>query len=71
MPLIISRSSLARYEPSISSATSNSEWGGRGDGDGIIIGVLDIDCEAEDGFDEEDDAGLTKIAKIIVDACDW
>ncbi|RPD78608.1 GAF domain nucleotide-binding protein [Lentinus tigrinus ALCF2SS1-7] len=35
------------------------------------IGVLDLDCLALSGFDEADREGLEKIAKLIVDACDW
>jgi L-methionine (R)-S-oxide reductase len=35
------------------------------------IGVLDLDCLALNGFDEEDRVGLEKIAKLVVDACDW
>lgn len=35
------------------------------------IGVLDLDCLAIAGFDEEDRKGLEVIVKIIVDACDW
>jgi L-methionine (R)-S-oxide reductase len=47
------------------------EWQGRGEEDEIIIGVLDIDCEEEEGFDKDDEEGLTAIAKLIADACDW
>lgn len=47
------------------------EWQGRGDGEEIIIGVLDIDCEAIEGFDEEDVKGLERIVSLIADACDW
>lgn len=35
------------------------------------IGVFDLDCLALSGFDERDKAGLEKIAKLVVDACDW
>ncbi len=47
------------------------EWQGRGDGDEIIIGVLDIDCEQVEGFDEEDERGLKAVADLIAAACDW
>ncbi|WFD35772.1 L-methionine (R)-S-oxide reductase [Malassezia cuniculi] len=46
-------------------------WGGRGSGDDVIIGVIDIDCEAQAGFDEQDAEALERIARRIVDACDW
>jgi L-methionine (R)-S-oxide reductase len=42
----------------------------RADGD-IPLGVLDLDCLAPSGFTEEDKVGLEKIARLIVDACDW
>jgi L-methionine (R)-S-oxide reductase len=38
---------------------------------GIPIGVLDLDCLALEGFNEEDQKGLERIAELIVDACDW
>lgn len=37
----------------------------------VPLGVLDLDCLALCGFTEEDQAGLEKIALLIVDACDW
>lgn len=36
-----------------------------------VLGVLDLDCLAINGFDEEDKVGLEKIAKLIVDSCNW
>ncbi|KAF9564338.1 hypothetical protein EC968_004578 [Mortierella alpina] len=39
--------------------------------DGKVIGVLDLDCEETEGFDEVDQAGLEVVAKILVKACDW
>ncbi|KAJ7646738.1 GAF domain-like protein [Roridomyces roridus] len=36
-----------------------------------VLGVLDLDCLAEQGFDEDDKAGLEKIAQLLVNACDW
>ncbi|KAH7889095.1 GAF domain-like protein [Phlebopus sp. FC_14] len=36
-----------------------------------VIGVLDLDCLALSGFDEEDRAGLEKIAELVVKSCDW
>jgi len=41
-----------------------------GDGE-IVVGVMDLDCLAIAGFDEEDQMGLQKIAELIVNACDW
>jgi len=35
------------------------------------VGVLDLDCLAIGGFDEEDKKGLERIAKLIVKSCDW
>ncbi|KAI9067363.1 GAF domain nucleotide-binding protein [Trametes sanguinea] len=40
-------------------------------GEEKAIGVLDLDCLALSGFNEQDRAGLEKIAKLVVDACDW
>ncbi|PCH36015.1 GAF domain-like protein [Wolfiporia cocos MD-104 SS10] len=37
----------------------------------VALGVLDLDCLALDGFTEEDKEGLTRIAELIVKACDW
>ncbi|KAF8929610.1 hypothetical protein BGZ47_000969 [Haplosporangium gracile] len=39
--------------------------------DGRVIGVLDLDCEVTEGFDEVDQAGLEVVAKYLVQACDW
>jgi len=36
-----------------------------------VLGVLDLDCLAIGGFDEEDKSGLEKISKLLVKACDW
>lgn len=38
---------------------------------GRPIGVLDLDCTILEGFDEDDRRGLEKLAKLIVDSCDW
>ena len=35
------------------------------------IGVLDLDCLALAGFDERDQMGLERIARLVVNACDW
>lgn len=42
----------------------------RGD-EGMCIGVLDLDCLSVNGFDEDDQMGLERIAELIVRACDW
>ncbi|KAI8089428.1 GAF domain-like protein [Halteromyces radiatus] len=39
--------------------------------DGRLVGVLDIDCQEKEGFDDTDRIGLEAIAKIIVDNCTW
>ncbi|KAH7909294.1 GAF domain-like protein [Hygrophoropsis aurantiaca] len=41
------------------------------DGEDVVLGVLDLDCLAHAGFNDEDQVGLEKIAKLVVDACDW
>lgn len=84
VPLVIKRNSLAKVHqealeeqsPSgkqVESPTDGKDrsWAGRGDGDEIIIGVLDIDCESLDGFDEEDEKRLQKIANLIVERSAW
>ena len=35
------------------------------------LGVLDLDCLAPAGFDERDRVGLERIAKLVVESCDW
>jgi putative methionine-R-sulfoxide reductase with GAF domain len=39
--------------------------------EGVIVGVLDIDCVDEDGFDEVDQQGLEECVRIIVRSCAW
>ena len=41
------------------------------DGAAEVVGVLDLDCLARGGFDADDQAGLERIAALLVDACDW
>ncbi|CAO3608441.1 unnamed protein product [Cunninghamella echinulata] len=36
-----------------------------------LIGVLDIDCQEKEGFDEKDKVGLENVAKIIINNCTW
>ena len=39
--------------------------------EGHCVGVLDLDCLAINGFDEDDRLGLEKITRLIIDSCDW
>lgn len=41
------------------------------EGEETLLGVLDLDCLAVAGFDEEDKIGLERIVEHIVGACDW
>ncbi|KAF8971093.1 GAF domain-like protein [Flammula alnicola] len=41
------------------------------EGEVRVLGVLDLDCLAANGFDDEDRVGLEKIAKTVVNACNW
>ncbi|KAI6037595.1 GAF domain-like protein [Pisolithus marmoratus] len=43
----------------------------QGSDEPLVVGVLDLDCLALSGFDEDDQAGLEKIAELIVQSCDW
>ncbi|KAG0262596.1 hypothetical protein DFQ27_002265 [Actinomortierella ambigua] len=52
-------------------SASNSEIVVPLDLNGRVIGVLDLDCEVVEGFDEVDQEGLEAVAKILVEACDW
>lgn len=38
---------------------------------GIVIGVLDVDCEAIDGFASEDVTGLELLVAELVKLIDW
>lgn len=74
MPIVVKRSGVKGLQ-SLATESDDSqypvEWQGRGDGEDVIIGVLDIDCEAEEGFDDADVKGLEHIAAIIARSCDW
>ena len=39
--------------------------------DGKVLGVLDLDCLALEGFDKIDKEYLEKLVKVVVDTCDW
>ncbi|KAF8915601.1 GAF domain-like protein [Mucidula mucida] len=41
------------------------------DGSDLFLGVLDLDCLALNGFDEEDKKGLERIAALVVNICEW
>lgn len=69
IPIVVPRSKIASFPAS--QASLPVEWQGRGEQEDIIIGVLDIDCEAIEGFDEEDVKGLEAIVNLIAEACDW
>ena len=36
-----------------------------------VVGVLDVDSTALGTFDDDDMAGLKRVAEILLDACDW
>jgi L-methionine (R)-S-oxide reductase len=42
-----------------------------GNAEVTVLGVLDLDCLAIGGFDEEDRKGLERIAELVVKSCDW
>ncbi|KAG6331372.1 hypothetical protein ID866_7715 [Astraeus odoratus] len=42
-----------------------------GEHDRVVVGVLDLDCLAVSGFDEEDKLGLESIVELIMRSCDW
>jgi L-methionine (R)-S-oxide reductase len=43
----------------------------RSSGKDMTLGVFDLDCLVQGGFDDDDRTGLEKIAQLVVDACDW
>ncbi len=85
VPLVIKRERLAKIhqdaleeqsplgnkEGAVAVEGADRSWAGRGDGENVIIGVLDIDCESLDGFDEEDEQRLQKIADLLVERSAW
>lgn len=36
-----------------------------------LVGIIDIDCAVEDGFDETDKRYLEKLAAVLAEGCDW
>ena len=41
------------------------------DGSKLALGVLDLDCLALGGFNEEDQKGLEKIVDLLLKSCRW
>ena len=41
------------------------------DGERRVLGVLDLDCVAQAGFDDVDVRALDRIAELIVRSCEW
>lgn len=76
VPIIVQRSKVKSFVEAERRAKEGkvpleTAWQGRGDEENIIVGVLDIDCEAVEGFDEEDVKGLERIVRLISQACEW
>ncbi|KAJ9475899.1 Free methionine-R-sulfoxide reductase [Pseudozyma hubeiensis] len=81
VPLVIKRERLNRVHQKALEEQSprdgkagqgdDRSWAGRGDGEEVIVGVLDIDCESLDGFDAEDEKRLQRIADLIVERSAW
>ncbi|UZJ53942.1 hypothetical protein CBS101457_003262 [Exobasidium rhododendri] len=76
VPIIVARNKVKSFVDAErlakeSGSSLDREWQGRGEQENIIIGVLDIDCEAVEGFDEEDVRGLEAIVRLVSEACDW
>lgn len=75
VPLVVPRARLSQAHREALAGQGPPEavraWSGRGSDDDVIIGVIDIDCVAQGGFDEQDATALQRIARLIVDACDW
>ena len=40
-------------------------------GEGRVVGVLDVDCRTINGFSDVDKEGLEKIVEILGRASDW
>ncbi|KAK3628446.1 hypothetical protein LTR56_018601 [Elasticomyces elasticus] len=39
--------------------------------EGKVVAIIDIDCAVMQGFDEEDQQYLEKLAHLLAEACDW
>lgn len=76
MPIVVARQQLSPQSQAALQGEGNPAvvraWGGRGeDADQVIVGVLDIDCVAPEGFDAADVVALERIVQRIAAACDW
>ena len=38
---------------------------------GKTVAVVDVDCTVVGGFDEVDKEGLTELAAVLAEGCDW
>ena len=36
-----------------------------------VVGVVDVDCKVEAGFDEEDALFVNSLAEMLAEGCDW
>lgn len=36
-----------------------------------VVGVIDIDCAEQAGFDHVDQLGLEALAQLLANSCDW
>ena len=35
------------------------------------MAIIDIDCAEAGGFDKHDEEGLSRLAELIAESCDW
>ncbi|CAO1627702.1 unnamed protein product [Jaminaea pallidilutea] len=73
IPIVVPLDRLSRRDAVLLAREGGQavEWSGRGNNDDIIVGLLDIDCVEEDGFDETDQEELEGCVKVIAESCDW
>ena len=38
---------------------------------GKVVAIIDIDCAVENGFDQDDQGYLERLAQLLAEACDW
>lgn len=43
----------------------------KGNSEGEVVAIIDIDCAVLDGFDKVDQRWLEKLAVLLGGACDW
>lgn len=41
------------------------------DGEGRVVGVLDVDCKVVSGFDGVDREGMERLCALLGESCDW